>query len=297
MSEPTSGPGLSDLADRVQHSFDGTPDERLRQILRSLVGHLHQVVRETRLTESEWRAAIGFLTDCGRATTDTRQEFILLSDVLGLSMQVVGVNNEAHQGATEATVFGPFFVPGAPRIEQGGDMAAGAPGEPCWVVGTVRDTHGDPVAGARIDVWEADEDGLYDVQHHDGRVAARAHLFSDDDGGYRFWAVTPTPYPIPSDGPVGRLLAATGRSPMRAAHLHLMVSAAGYRRLVTHIFVGGDEIGWADAVFGVKESLIRDFTRHPAGTPAPDGRELGQRTWTDVRFDVVLTPAEADAEN
>ena len=282
----------AELVDRVVRSFDGAADVRLKQIMQSLVRHLHGFVREVRLTEQEWSTAIQFLTDCGHITTDKRQEFILLSDVLGLSMQVIGVNNTAYGDATEATVFGPFFVQGAPFIEHGGDMAFGALGEPCWVVGRVSDTDGAPIRGARIEVWEADEDGLYDVQYTDGRMAARAHLFTDGSGEYAFWALTPTPYPIPADGPVGRMLAATGRSPLRASHLHFMVRAPGYRTLVTHIFVRGDEIGWADTVFGVKESLIKDFTRHPVGTPTPDGRDVGQQTWSDVRFDIVLAPAE-----
>jgi hydroxyquinol 1,2-dioxygenase len=203
-------------------------------------------------------------------------------------MQTIAINNEAYANATEATVFGPFFVDGSPEIPLGGDLAGGGAGEPCWVEGTVTDTGGNPVAGALIEVWEADEDGFYDVQYDDGRTAARGHLYSDDDGGYRFWALTPTPYPIPHDGPVGRLLAATGRSPMRASHLHFMVRAAGRRTLVTHIFVRGDEYLTRDSVFGVKASLVKDFERQPAGTPAPDGRDLGDRTWSRVRFDIVL---------
>jgi hydroxyquinol 1,2-dioxygenase len=189
-------------------------------------------------------------------------------------------------------VFGPFFVAGSPEIEAGGDIAGGAAGEPCWVEGTVTDTDGRPVPGALIEVWEADADGFYDVQYPDGRTAARGHLLSDAAGRYRFWALTPTPYPIPYDGPVGQLLAAAGRSPMRASHLHFMVSAAGQRTLVTHIFVRGDELLDRDAVFGVKESLVMDFERAAAGTP-PDGRDLGGRSWSRVRFDIVLAPAGA----
>jgi len=278
------------LVDSVVRSFDAAGDERLRSIMQTLVQHLHAVVRETRLTEAEWEKAIEFLTAAGRITDDKRQEFILLSDVLGISMQVICVNNETYENATEATVFGPFFVDDAPEIPLGGDMSFGAPGEPCWVVGSVKDTAGDPVPNARIEVWEADEDGLYDVQYTDGRVAARAHLFSDANGEYRFWGLTPTPYPIPHDGPVGTMLQAVGRSPMRASHLHFMVTAPGLRRLVTHIFVRGDEIGWKDAVFGVKDSLIKDFVRHPGGTSTPDGRAV-DGTWSEVRFDIVLAPS------
>jgi hydroxyquinol 1,2-dioxygenase len=279
------------LVDAVVRSFDDAPDPRLRQIMQTLVKHLHAVVRETRLTEAEWNTAIAFLTAAGHITDDRRQEFILLSDVLGISMQVIGVNNEAYANATEATVFGPFFVQDAPEIANGGDMAFGAPGEPCWVTGTVRDTDGNPVPDARIEVWEADEDGLYDVQYTDGRVAGRAHLFTDEDGCYRFWGLTPTPYPIPHDGPVGGMLAAVGRSPMRASHLHFMVTASRLRRLVTHIFVRGDQIGWKDTVFGVKESLIKDFIRHRADTRTPDNRAV-DGTWTEVHFDIVLAPAD-----
>ncbi|OZC82519.1 hydroxyquinol 1,2-dioxygenase [Rhodococcus sp. 06-418-1B] len=276
------------LVDTVVRSFDGTSDARLRAIMETVVRHVHAAARELRLTEAEWDAMIAFLTRTGQACTDTRQEFILLSDVLGLSMQVIGMNNPPCENATEATVFGPFFVDGAPHIELGGDMAFGASGEPCWVTGSVRDTEGNPVPGARIEVWEADEDGRYDVQYSDDRTAARAHLFADGNGEFRFWGLTPTPYPIPHDGPVGEMLAAVGRSPMRASHLHFMVTAPAFRRLVTHIFVDGDEIGWKDAVFGVKESLIKSFTRHSSG-PAPEGRSVS--SWTDVTFDIVLAPA------
>ncbi|NYG53934.1 dioxygenase [Nocardioides perillae] len=279
-----------ELVARVVASFDGAEDERLRILLQSAVRHLHAFVREVRLTEAEWAAGIDFLTAVGHLTDERRQEFILLSDTLGVSMQTITVNNEAHGDATEATVFGPFFVEDAPHVELGGDIAGGASGQPCWVEGAVRDTTGAPVAGARIEVWEADEDGFYDVQYDDDRTAGRAHLFSDDDGGFRFWAVTPTPYPIPHDGPVGRMLAATGRSPMRASHLHFMVTAPGLRTLVTHIFVRGDELLASDSVFGVRDSLVKDFEEQPAGTPTPDGRDLGERTWARTRFDVVLAP-------
>lgn len=281
-----------ELVDTVVASFDDCEDPRLREVMGSLVRHLHGFIRDVRLTEAEWNAAIGFLTAAGHITDDKRQEFILLSDVLGASMQVVAVNNEAYENATEATVFGPFFTQDAPLIEQGGDMAFGAVGEPCLVSGRVTDTDGDPIIGARIEVWEADEDGFYDVQYTDGRTAARAHIFTDDEGRYRFWGLTPTPYPIPHDGPVGAMLATVGRSPMRASHLHFMVSAPGTRTLVTHIFVKDDPQLAADSVFGVKDSLVMEFTQHPAGTPTPDGRDVGDSTWSDVEFDIVLAPDE-----
>jgi hydroxyquinol 1,2-dioxygenase len=281
-----------ELLQRAVHSFDGCPDPRLRELLAALTEHVHSFIRQTRLTEDEWRAAIEFLTRAGHITDDKRQEFILLSDVLGASMQTIAVNNEAYGDATEATVVGPFFAADAPEIANGGDMAFGAPGEPCWVEGSVTSHTGTPLPGALIEVWEADEDGLYDVQYRDGRTAARARLRAGDGGGYRFWGLKPTPYPVPHDGPVGGLLKASGRGAMRASHLHFKVSHPGCRTLVTHIFVRGDELLDADAVFGVKESLVRDFTEQPPGTPAPDGRRV-EGPWSRVRFDIVLAPAGA----
>lgn len=281
------------LVDTVVASFDKTEDPRLKQLMQSLTRHLHAFIREVRLTEEEWNAGIAFLTAAGHITDDTRQEFILLSDVLGASMQTIAINNQTHKSATEATVFGPFFVTDAPEIPIGGDIAGEAAGQPCWVEGTVTDTEGRAVPGARIEVWEADEDGFYDVQYTDHRVAGRAHLYSDEDGKYAFWGLTPTPYPIPHDGPVGKMLEATGRSPVRASHLHFMVTAEGLRTLVTHIFVEGDtQIDIGDSVFGVKESLIKKFELQAPGTPAPDGRDLSGRDWARTRFDVVLAPAE-----
>ncbi len=284
------------LVDEVVASFDGTSDARLKQVLRSLTRHLHAFLREVRLTEEEWTQAIEFLTAAGHLTDDKRQEFVLLSDVLGVSMQTISMNNQAYENATEATVLGPFFTEDSPEIPLGGDVSGGAAGQPCWVEGTVTDTDGQPVPGARVEVWECDEDGFYDVQYPGDRVAARGHLFTDDVGGYRFWALTPVSYPIPHDGPVGALLDAASRSHMRAAHLHFKVSAAGKRTLITHIFVRGDSYLTRDAVFGVKDSLIVDFTPQPAGTRTPDGRDLGERTWTRTRFDIVLASRNRDEE-
>ncbi|MGW4912811.1 dioxygenase family protein [Streptomyces sp. NPDC004270] len=283
-----------DLVQMVLASFQSTPDPRLRELMQALVRHLHAFIREVRLTEAEWQHAIDFLTAAGHITTDRRQEFVLLSDVLGASMQTINVNHEATAGATEATVVGPFFVEGSPEIPQGGDMAAGAPGEPCWVESTVTDTDGNPVPHARLEVWEADEDGLYDVQYDDGHLAGRAHLYTDDTGGYAFWGLTPTPYPIPHDGPVGRLLDKTGRSPLRASHLHFKATAPGLRTLVTHIFVDGDDLLDSDAVFGVKPSLVKRFEQQSAGSPTPDGRDLSGQSWSRVRFDIVLPRTQGE---
>jgi hydroxyquinol 1,2-dioxygenase len=282
-----------DLVDRVLRSFDDCGDPRLKELMQGVVRHLHAFICDVRLTEPEWQRGIEFLTQVGHITDEKRQEFILLSDTLGASMQTITVNNQAYGEATEATVFGPFFVEDAPLVPLGGDISGGAAGEPCWVEGTVRDTEGTPIPGARIEAWEADDDGFYDVQYDDGRTAGRGHLYSDADGSFRFWAITPTPYPIPHDGPVGKMLAAVNRSPMRASHLHFMVGADGFRTLVTHIFVRGDELLESDTVFGVKDSLVKDFEQQPTGTPTPDGRDLGDQAWSRVRFDIVLAPAGA----
>ena len=278
------------LVERVVASFAGTPDPRTKELVQALTRHLHAFLRETRLTEEEWKRAIDFLTAVGHLTDERRQEFILLSDVLGASMQTITINNQAYANATEATVFGPFFVPGSPHVGLGGDVAGGAPGEPCWVEGTVTDTDGTPVAGARIEVWEADADGLYDVQYGDDRVTGRGHLHTDDQGRYHFWAVTPTPYPIPDDGPVGELLRATARSPMRASHLHLMIEAASCRTLVTHVFPRGDAYLDSDSVFGVRDSLIVDVHQQIPTTPTPDGRVVAG-PWARIAVDLVLAPA------
>ncbi|MDP9092251.1 MAG: hydroxyquinol 1,2-dioxygenase [Actinomycetota bacterium] len=278
------------LVDRVISSFADTPNDRLRDVMSSLVSHLHAFIRDVRLTEDEWQQAITFLTRTGHITDDRRQEFILLSDVLGASMQTIIINDNADSGATEATVVGPFFVDNSPEIPLGGDTANGAGGQPCWVEGRVTDTDGRALAGARVEVWEADDDGFYDMQYADGRMAARAHFYTDTEGGYRFWALTPTPYPIPDDGPVGELLAATHRSPLRAPHLHFMVTHEGMRRLVTHVFVAGDQLDY-DSVFGIRQSLIVDFVQADPAQPTPDGRDLGGRSWSHAQFDIVLAPA------
>ncbi len=295
MAEPTEANLRAEreqlVTEQVVASFANTPDERLRDVMQSLTRHLHAFAREVRLTSAEWDAAIGFLTRAGHITDDRRQEFILLSDVLGLSMLTVGMNAAADKEATESTVFGPFFVENSPEIPIGGDMGVGVAGKPCHVSGRVTRTDGTPIAGARVEVWGADEDGFYDVQYEGNLTQARAHLFTDDDGNYDFWTVQPAPYPIPHDGPVGDLLAASRRSVMRPAHIHFMVSADDCETLITHIFVAGDEWLDKDAVFGVKESLIVPFEQHEAGD-AP-GRTVDE-PWSSAHFDIVLAPATRD---
>jgi hydroxyquinol 1,2-dioxygenase len=279
----------AELTDEVVASFDAAASPRVQEVLRSLVHHLHGFARDVRLTEAEWQAAIAFLTRTGHISDDRRQEFILLSDVLGLSMLTVAINAPRDPGATEATVFGPFFVADAPQVPFGGDIAAGVSGEPCWVSGQVTDVDGTPLAGAAIEVWAADDDGFYDVQYPDGRTAGRARTVADDDGRYGFWSVRPAPYPIPDDGPVGDLLKAAGRGPMRPAHIHFMVASPGFHTLITHVFVAGSPHLDDDAVFGVKASLIRTLDEHPPGD-GPAGRVLDTRWW-ELRFDLRLAVA------
>lgn len=296
--EPTTN-GMRDLVDErlteeVIARFENSKSPRYKEIMQSLVKHLHAFVSEVELTEEEWFAGIDFLTRTGHITDENRQEFILLSDVLGASMLLVGINNQKPDAATEATVFGPFFVEGSPRFTNGDDIANGAPGEPCFMQGRVLSAAGEPVPDALIEVWQSDEEGYYDVQYDDlSETRGRGHLYSDEDGRYYFWSVRPEAYPIPYDGPVGELLEAAGRSPMRPAHVHFMVKAEGYETLVTHVFADGDEHLDSDAVFGVKGDLITTFERHEPGT-APDGKEMDVPFYT-MSYDIVLAPVGEDS--
>ncbi len=275
------------ITEAVLVRHDHATDERLKQIVTSLVQHLHAFARDVNLTEGEWEQGIRFLTDVGHITDDKRQEFILLSDTLGLSMLVSAMANRKPAGCTEATVFGPFFVEGAPADENGDDVANGARGEPCFVSGSIKGLDGEPVAGARIEVWQADSDGFYDVQRAgDEAQRARGVLHSLADGRYHFRSIVAEPYPIPHDGPVGRMLAALGRHPWRPAHLHFMITAPGYERLVTHVFREGDRYLDSDAVFGVRSSLVAQWIRHDEGT-APDGKRMNT-PFSTLEFDFVL---------
>jgi hydroxyquinol 1,2-dioxygenase len=273
------------ITDAVIDRFKETPDPRLKVLLGSLVRHLHDFVRDTEPTFDEWLTAIQFLTRTGQISSDTRQEFILLSDVLGVSMLLDAINHRMPQGATETTVLGPFYVEGAPAFQDGEDISAGMPGEPLYVDALLTSAKGDPLPGAVVDVWQSDSDGYYDVQRSDLDTAAlRGRLVADGQGRVRFWSITPTAYPIPYDGPVGDLLTATKRHPWRPAHLHFRVSAPGYETLVTHVFVGGDPYLESDAVFGVKTSLIDPYPVQPAGE-GPFGRKIdGPWRRLDYRF-------------
>lgn len=276
-----------DVTESVAASFEGASCLRFKEIMQALVRHLHGFAREVRLTEEEWFVSIDFLTRAGQRCDEKRQEFVLLSDTLGLSMLTVGLNQSAGTEATEPTVFGPFFVEGSPPIELGGDLAQGAAGQPCWVEGEVRDPARRPIAGARVEVWQADANGFYDVQYPGlERPQGRGHLFADEQGRFRFWTVRPVAYPIPADGPVGEMLAAAGRGVMRPAHIHFMISARGYRRLITHVFDSEDPYLSGDAVFGVKSSLIARFAEHQP-SEAPDGRNLDS-AWSSLSYRFVL---------
>ena len=247
--------------------FAETPDPRLKEIMTSLVQHLHAFAREVKLTEGEWLQGIQFLTATGQKCDDKRQEFILLSDTLGLSMLTVAMNNDKPQGCTEATVFGPFHVEGAPHYEHGDDVANGASGEPCVVRGSVQGLDGQPVAGAVIDVWQSDAKGNYDVQYAElDHAQGRGVLHSGPDGKFHFRTIVAEAYTIPADGPVGDMLRATKRHPWRPAHLHFMIKAEGYETLVTHVFRNGDQWLDSDAVFGVRQSLVADWVQQPDGS-------------------------------
>jgi hydroxyquinol 1,2-dioxygenase len=253
------------LTAAVLQRLASTPDRRLKQVMASMVKHLHAFVREVRPTQAEWFEGIKFLTETGHWCDDKRQEFILMSDTLGVSMLVDFLNYGKLGNATESTVLGPFFVEGAPELEHGASIVKpGTPGEPCVVRARVTDLAGRPIAGAVIDVWQAGGDGFYDVQKPDG-TNLRARFRSGADGGFWFRCVKPDSYPVPHDGPVGKMLVATGRHPMRPGHLHFMIEAPGYDKLVTHLFVKGDQYLDSDAVFGVKRSLVVDFVKNAEG--------------------------------
>jgi hydroxyquinol 1,2-dioxygenase len=248
-------------ADAVIESFAGTPDERLRTILNSLVRHLHAAVREVEPSLAEWEQAIEFLTATGQKCTDVRQEFILLSDVLGISMLVETISERGAAGATQSTVLGPFHMTSSPERELGANIDLVGESQPCVVIGRVVDTDGTPLPGATLDVWQANDHGAYDVQEPDKQPDGNGRgLFTTDAEG-RFWfrTIVPSYYPIPTDGPVGELLAATRRHPYRPAHIHFIAAADGHQTLTTHIFVAGSEYIDSDAVFAVKKSLITEF--------------------------------------
>jgi protocatechuate 3,4-dioxygenase beta subunit len=253
------------LTAEVLRRIEGTPDPRLGQVMASLIRHLHGFVREVRPTQDEWMAGIRFLAETGKWCDDRRNEFILLSDTHGVSMLVDFINYGRDGKSTESTVLGPFYVEGAPEMVLGANICKpGTPGEPCHIRGRVLGADGKPLAGALVDVWQGAGDGFYDVQKDEG-TNLRARFRTGADGRYDFHCVLPASYPVPDDGPVGKLLVATGRHPMRPGHLHFMIQAPGHAKLVTHLFTRGDKYLDSDAVFGVKESLIVDYRKGARG--------------------------------
>ena len=287
------------LTQDVVDAFGRCTDERLRVLMTSLVKHVHAFAREVDLTPDEWLAGLKFLTATGQISNERRPEFILLSDTLGLSMMVVALAQARASGAvqgatepTEATVEGPFFWPGAPEMPLGADIAEGVPGEPTFYMGRVTDTDGKPLAGALLDVWSGDGDGMYDVQlSAEPTMKARGRLRTDTEGRYWFWSIRPNYYPIPDDGPVGDMLRATNRNINRPGHIHMMVAADGHVPLTTHIFVAGSPFIDEDVVFGKRDSLVVDFEAHPPGR-AVDGREM-KVPYHSASFDFRVAPLPA----
>lgn len=268
-------------AEAVNARMGDAVDSRLKDVMASLVQHLHAFVKDVHLTQQEWEIAIDFLTRTGQICSNERQEFILLSDTLGVSMLVDALNNRRPPGATENTVLGPFHVGGAPERAMGERISLDGKGESCLFEGRVVDLHGNPVAGARVDVWSDNAEGFYDVQQPgiQPKWNNRGVFTTGADGKYSFIGIKPVSYPIPYDGPVGKMLAALGRHPYRPAHMHFIVTAPEFQTVVTHTFVGDDPYIGSDAVFGVKETLVAPFE------PIGDGRAVWRSS-----FDFMLTP-------
>src|SRR3954471_11012706 len=298
MADGQNGAGRNkteeDITAEVLARFSATADPRLRQIMLSLISHLHTFVKEVQLTEAEWFQAIEILTEAGKMCSDKRQEFILFSDTLGVSMVVDLLDHRKPDGATESTVFGPFHRLGAPEMPMGGNIAhRDRTGTPTLVRGCVLDLDGKPVANALLDVWQTQTNGLYDAQDaHPDELHMRGKFRTDAEGRYLIRTVRPVNYPIPSDGPVGRMLKATGRHPWRPAHTHFVVSAEGYEPVTTHIFDRTDPYLQSDAVFAVKDSLICDFVKHEK--PDAEARRLGiTGPYCTAEFDFCLAPGSA----
>jgi hydroxyquinol 1,2-dioxygenase len=282
---------VKDSVKVVQDRAGPKANKRTKEVVNSLVKHLHAFVKETRPSIDEWLHGINFLTRTGHLSTDWRQEFILLSDALGVSMLVETLNNDKFSGETESTVLGPFYIPNAPSYANGANICLDGKGEPVWVQGRVVNARGKPIAGAKLEVWQTNADGFYDVQQKGIQPEhnLRGTFISDEKGHYAFRSVYPRYYPIPDDGTVGDMLKALDRNPNRPAHLHFMVSAPGFEKLITHIFT--PDCPWLkdDAVFGVKESLIADFKWID---DAKRAAELGMpNPFRAVEWNVVLSKA------
>ena len=275
----------------VMRRWQDIPDPRLREVMQSAIKHLHGFVSEVQPTGAEWFKAIEFLTRIGQKCDDKRQEFILASDVLGVSMLVDDINNRRVAGATPSTVEGPFHIPDAPEVGHGADMARGAPGIPCFVTGTVRGLNGEPVAGAVLDLWQTDGEGLYEEQRRTTEPWMRGIYRTQPDGSYSIRTVAPISYTIPMDGPIGALMHRTDMSHMRPAHIHFAISAPGYHGVVTHLFQKGDAYIDNDVVYGVKAPLVVEFVKRPPGK-APNG-ETVDTPFYEVKYDFVLERKQA----
>ncbi|GAA1871238.1 dioxygenase [Pseudonocardia ailaonensis] len=274
------------ITDLAAARWGTAKDPRTAELLTALVRHLHAFARDVRLTEAEWMAAIGWLTRTGQISDDKREEFILASDVLGLSMLVVQMNHPFAPEATPATVLGPFHIDGSPELDFGGDMSDGVPGTPLYVCGTVRGLDGEPFAGALLDVWQADAAGDYEAQLDVDEARLRAKYLSREDGSYCVRTIAPKGYAIPMDGPVGELIARTEISHFRPAHVHFLLTATGYEPLITHLFREGAQYLDSDVVFGTKEALVVAFEPRDPG-PTPDGGH-SDVPWLEARYDFVL---------
>jgi hydroxyquinol 1,2-dioxygenase len=262
-------------------------DPRTAELMTALVRHLHDFAREVRLTESEWMAAMHWLTRTGQISDEKREEFILASDVLGLSMLVVQMNHRLDPAATPATVLGPFHIEGSPELDFGADMSEGVPGTPLYLHGTVRDLEGNPVAGAVLDVWQADTEGAYESQIPDiDEARLRAKYTTREDGSYCVRTIAPRGYTIPMDGPVGDLISQTEISHFRPAHIHFLINVPGYEPLITHLFQEGADYLDSDVVFGTKQELVVAFEPRELGA-TPDGGKSTE-PWIEARYDFVL---------
>src|SRR3984957_12129351 len=282
----------TELTEAVIRSFDETPDPRVKFLMEELVKSMHDFVRKTDLTQDEWMYAIEFLTAGGQKCPPTRQEFILLSDVFGVSMLVDAVNHRHREGATETTVLGPFYVGEHKLLPHGTDVSPpGHTGERMFVQSRVTDLQGKPLANVPVDIWHADDDGYYDSQRPTYEVtgpSSRARFITDSNGRFFFRTILPCSYPIPTDGPVGQMVLATNRHPMRPAHVHFLVNASGYEPLITHVFIEGDKYLDSDVVFGVKDELISKIEHHTGGV-MPDGKP-SSGPWHLMTYDFRVRP-------
>jgi hydroxyquinol 1,2-dioxygenase len=275
------------ITDLAVQRWGTARDPRTAEVMTALVRHLHDFAREVRLTEAEWMAAMQWLARAGQISDDKREEFILASDVLGLSMLVVQMNHRLDPAATPATVLGPFHIDGSPELDFGGDMSAGLSGTPLYIHGTVRDLDGNPVPGAVLDVWQADTDGAYESQIPDvDEARLRAKYTTREDGSYCVRTIAPLGYSIPMDGPVGELISQTTISHFRPAHVHFLLNVAGYEPLITHLFEEGADFLDSDVVFGTKQELVVRFESHDPGA-TPDGGRSAE-PWAEARYDFVL---------